>query len=68
MDSLIPVGEIDTKGVFQTDSLFWHEENANRYAQLLLKRGAYIVAVGGRIVGWSHLAKQLAIRSQQLSS
>lgn len=66
MDDLIPVGEIDTHGHFCLDSLFWHRENAERYAKLLLRRGAYRVSVGGVVFALSPLAREAELRAKEI--
>lgn len=65
---LIPVGEIDSYGRFHIDSLFYHRDNAEKYAKVLLARGAFRVSVGGVIVGLSRLARDIDIRALKLSS
>lgn len=56
---LIPVGEIDSHGRFFIDSLFHHRHNAEKYAKVLLQRGAFRVAIDGIVVDRSKLARQM---------
>ena len=53
------VGEIDTSGHYHIDSLFWHRHNAEKWAKLLLARGAFRVAIDGIVVFRSKLAEQM---------
>lgn len=63
-ERLIPVGEIDTKGVLNVDSWFHHRYNAEKFARVLLARGAFIVVVGDVVFGRSKLAEEIGVQQR----